>query len=154
MIDLPAKITKRKRRRSIPIELVLRRWLKFAVYRGVSMEGSLLPAETADALREGRRALATTAGVAWKQNALRHSYASYWLAEYKDIDRLALYLGHVGSLDVLHRYYYRAVRANETKSFWALTPAKRNGKVVVRDHSQVGNPVIWPATETRDGGQI
>jgi len=30
----------------------------------------------------------------WVQIVMRHSYASYWLAEHGEIDRLTIFLGH------------------------------------------------------------
>ena len=122
MVDLPAEITKRKRKRSIPIELALLAWLRKAIKLGAEKKGPILPFSSYNDFRDRIRLLAKDAGVTWKQNAMRHSYASYWLEQNNDLNKLAMYLGHVGGLDVLQRFYHRSVRTKEAKAFWALRP--------------------------------
>ena len=122
MVDLPAEITKRKRKRSIPIEPALLAWLRKAIKLGSEKKGPILPFSSYNDFRDRIRLLAKDAGVTWKQNAMRHSYASYWLEQNNDLNKLALYLGHVGGLDVLQRFYHRSVRTKEAKAFWALRP--------------------------------
>lgn len=125
MIDLPAIATKRKRRRSVPIEPVLKTWLRQAEAQiAPSPQNPLVPSPSYNALvRAAIRPLAEKAGVEWKQNAMRHSYASYWLAFHGDLSRLSLQLGHSGSLEILHRYYHRSVPKQESVRYWKLTPA-------------------------------
>jgi len=120
MIDLPAEITKRKRKRSIPMEPALVAWLGTANQLGCVQEGPVFPFSTYNVFRDRIRQLSKDAKVKWKQNAMRHSYASYWLEQNKDLNKLALYLGHVGGLDVLQRFYHRSVRTKEAQEFWAL----------------------------------
>jgi integrase len=128
MIDLPSEITKRKRKRSIPIEPALLAWLRKAITTGAEQKGQILPVSTYNQFRGWIRKLAEDAEVKWKQNALRHSYASYWLEQNKDLTKLALYLGHTGGLEVLHRFYHRSVRAKDAKRFWSLRPVNRATK--------------------------
>jgi integrase len=74
----------------------------------------------------------TAAGLGddWPQNALRHSFGSYWLAQFNDINALALLMGN--SPAVIERHYKRAVRPKEAHRYWALTPemVHEGGKVV------------------------
>lgn len=123
-IDLPAAITKRRRQRSISMEPVLYTWLKLAIKEGVKSNGPVMPYSSYNILRKHIRNLARSAEVSWKQNALRHSYTSYWLAKYGDLNKLALFLGHAGGLEVLHRFYHRMVKTKEANAYWELTPAK------------------------------
>lgn len=139
-IDLPAKITKRKRQRSIEIEPVLRIWLKRSLELGIKHEGPLLQVSTYDALRDRIRELAKDSKVVWKQNALRHSYASYWLAKHGDLDRLSLQLGHAGGLEVLQRFYHRAVKEKTADTFWKLTPRCKAVKKLALEQAEGSKP--------------
>jgi hypothetical protein len=58
----------------------------------------------------------------WKNNALRHSYASYRLAELKDAARVALEMGNSPSM--LFRNYRELVTEQEAQAWFALTPEK------------------------------
>jgi len=122
MIDLPAAITKRRRRRSIPIEATLKSWIGETRPSEKVDDCKVLPFAGYGGWRTAIRKLASDANVEWKQNALRHSYASYWLAVHNDLTKLALQMGHIGGLEVLHRFYHRSVRAKEATLFWALKP--------------------------------
>ena len=129
-IDLPASITKRERRRSVPIEPALRAWLERAIWLNGIPNGYVCPLRTYNALRVRQRLLFKTAKVQWRQNAARHSFASYWLAEHGDLTALALRLGHAGGLEVLHTHYHRAVRKADAVKFWANKPAAGDRKIV------------------------
>ena len=78
------------------------------------------------------RKLHKEADIRLKPNALRHSFASYHLAQYQDIDTLVLALGHRGSATVLWEHYHRAVKKSDAKAFWALMPpdAQAEKKIV------------------------
>lgn len=56
----------------------------------------------------------------WPQDVLRHSAASYWLAEIQDAAKVALELGN--SVGVLLRHYREIVHRDEAKRFWNLIP--------------------------------
>ena len=60
-------------------------------------------------------------------NAMRHSFGSYWLAKFKDINLLAAEMGN--SPEVIERHYRKAVREKEGKQYWAILPF--GGKVVL-----------------------
>ncbi len=120
-IDLPAAITKKQRRRSIPIEPVLGNWLRHSISRNGVHTGNVAPVD-GTALRDRLRALYVRANVERKQDATRHSYASYWLANFCDENALTLQLGHSGGAEVLHQHYYRAVTKRDAEKFWNLTP--------------------------------
>ncbi len=56
----------------------------------------------------------------WPINAMRHSFGSYWLAQFNDKNALALQMGN--SPDVITAHYERAVRPKEAHRYWAITP--------------------------------
>lgn len=57
----------------------------------------------------------------WPDNALRHSYASYWLAHNESADKLALHMGHRGTSLIFSNY--RAVVTKESaETYWAIAP--------------------------------
>lgn len=56
----------------------------------------------------------------WKANALRHSYASYRLAEIKDAARVALEMGNSPSM--LFRNYRELVTEKQAKDWFSLMP--------------------------------
>src|SRR5262249_32090358 len=89
--------------------------------------------------RKAYRADKAAAGLqAWPTNCLRHSFGSYWLAQFNDKNALALQMGN--SPDVITRHYERAVRPKQAHEFWALTPRNvtatgkphERGKVIAR----------------------
>ncbi len=56
----------------------------------------------------------------WKPNALRHSYASYRLAEIKDAARVALEMGNSPSM--LFRNYRELVTEEQAKQWFSVMP--------------------------------
>ena len=58
----------------------------------------------------------------WKTNALRHSYATYRLADVRDAARVALEMGNSPSM--LFRNYRELVTEQQAHEWFALTPAQ------------------------------
>jgi integrase len=74
-------------------------------------------------LRKRLEADRQTAGfTSWPTNALRHSFASYHLARFRNAKDLALEMGHARS-DTLFRFYHQRVRKAEAVRFWKIVPA-------------------------------
>ena len=67
-----------------------------------------------------QRSIAESAGVAWKSNALRHSYASYRFAQTSDAGRVAGELGNTA--DVVHKHYRALVSAKEAEKWFSIRP--------------------------------
>ncbi len=67
---------------------------------------------------------------AWPHDALRHSFASYHLAKFEQLDRLALQLGHE-STRVTMRHYRERVGLEEANAYFDLVP-----KVVGEDEAE------------------
>jgi integrase len=66
----------------------------------------------------------------WPVNAARHSFASYYLAAFKDPKKLSLELGHARP-DTLFRHYRELVKPDKARQFWRVVPAL-DSKVVRR----------------------
>jgi integrase len=64
----------------------------------------------------------------WPENALRHSFASYHVAHFKDAKALALEMGHTDS-GMLFNHYRALVRPKEAERYWNIKP-EASAKVV------------------------
>jgi integrase len=58
----------------------------------------------------------------WPHNALRHSYASYHLANHQNMDKLTTQLGHT-SPHMVFNHYRNVVKPTEAARYWEITPA-------------------------------
>jgi integrase len=58
----------------------------------------------------------------WPANALRHSYASYHLAHFKDAAALALEMGHTNSA-LVFEHYRELVKPKDAQRYWDIKPA-------------------------------
>lgn len=115
IITLSAAKAKTAARRIIPILSNLAQWL--APYAGAS--GPVLRFKNTTKLE---KKVAAAAKVAWKHNALRHSFASYRLADCQDAAKVALEMGN--SPAMIFRHYRELVRPAEAKAWWALAPER------------------------------
>jgi integrase len=66
----------------------------------------------------------------WPDNALRHSFASYHVAHFKDAKGLALEMGHTDS-GILFNHYRALVRPKEAERYWSLKPLPKEDRKVV-----------------------
>jgi hypothetical protein len=73
-----------------------------------------------DFYHEGQQETAKAAGVEWKSNALRHSYASYRFAQTGDAGRVAGELGN--SAPVVHAHYRELVKPSDAQAWFAVKP--------------------------------
>ncbi len=113
-ISLKAAITKSGEPRDIEIMSNLRTWLQTCEPR----KGPLVPP------RGFRQRLATLYRAAGfrKRNALRHSFASYYLAHTGSPDKTQLALGQQ-TASVLFRHYRQVVRPAAAAAYWAIAPS-------------------------------
>jgi integrase len=106
---------KTKSRRLVPVQPNLAAWLAtYAQHSGKIWNG------TANDLYEARTACVKTAGVKWKTNGLRHSYASYRLADIQNAAQVALEMGN--SPDMVFRHYREIVKPPAAKAWFAVAP--------------------------------
>ena len=113
-IEVTAEKAKTKKRRLVKIEPNLAAWLTPFVRKA----GSVMPPNYRHKLEPTWK----KAGLeAWPDNGLRHSYASYHLAHFKDASRLALELGH-GTTQMLFAHYRELVRPEDAERYWNIKP--------------------------------
>jgi integrase len=126
-ITIGSEIAKTRSRRVIPYGDVLADWIERCGHRSgpvvdhKNFEGDF-----------GR--LRCAAGIKhWPQNALRHSFATYHVAQYRDPVRTAYLLGHRGGTDMLDSHYRGLVSSAKAKEFWALRPKGLTVQAALRD---------------------
>lgn len=117
-IEVAAKKTKTAQRRLVTISDNLHAWLApFA-----QESGPVCPPVTTYQWNFTKARV--SAGIEhWPNNALRHSFASYHLADTQDAAKTALQLGHAESR-TLFAHYRELVRPKDTKAFWKIFPKK------------------------------
>jgi integrase len=123
LIEVKASKSKTARRRFIKLQPNLEKWL--AAYR--NKRGPVCPV----GFRKRTEAARLRAKIrSWPSNALRHSFASYHLAHFKNANELALEMGHTDS-EMIFRHYRELVQPKEAARYWQITPADRGaGKVI------------------------
>jgi integrase len=115
-ITIDASIAKARSRRNIKIEPVLKEWLELVPDK----EG---PVVSDVGFKNRRRKLVKDGSVSeWIQDGLRHSFASYHFAKFKNEVETSRQMGHPGT-DVFHTHYKALVTEQEAEEFWNLTPS-------------------------------
>jgi integrase len=114
-ITVTAENAKTAARRNFPICDALAAWL-------ASFSGSegLIWKSSGDDFVNAQRRTARDAGMKWKGNALRHSYASYRLAETQDATKVAFELGN--SPAIVHRHYKELVTSDQATAWFSIRP--------------------------------
>ena len=59
----------------------------------------------------------------WRQDTMRHSFASYHYAAFKNAHETAEQMGHVGGLRIFFRHYRNRVKEPDALAFWQIFPA-------------------------------
>jgi len=123
-IEVAAAKAKTASRRLMPLLPVLAEWLQPLR----KAEGHVVGYTRNDVLSEARQRFCKT-GIKdgkktiefeWKPNALRHSFASYRLADIKDAARVALEMGNSPSM--LFRNYRELVTEEQSKEWFSIFP--------------------------------
>ena len=114
-IELKRSKTKTGQRRLVPILPNLAQWLAPHV-----QESGRVWVYSNSQLSERKGQLPQKAGIKWKHNALRHSFASYRLAQIQNANQVALETGH--SVKVLFTNYRELVTPDEAKSWFEIAP--------------------------------
>jgi integrase len=129
-ITVSAEVSKTKTRRFPALSDNAVAWLRAYAQAGGKMEGKIIGLGE-DALYAHRQKNRAAVGVIhWPQDAMRHSFASFWLAAHKDVSRLREIMGHEGSTSTLWRHYYRGATEAEAAKFWAIKPPRQPKNVV------------------------
>jgi integrase len=130
LIDVKAAKAKSARRRLVPIQPNLARWLQ--PYAG--MKGRLVPIAARIKLERARKAAGLTS---WPKNGLRHSFASYRLGTTNNAPAVAAELGH-STPAMLYANYRELVMPEEAERYWQIAPAAEAENVVVFDSGATG----------------
>jgi integrase len=115
-IEVTAEKSKSKQaNRFVTLQANLRAWLTPVR----KLRGYVAPQENFQVLfDESRKA----AGIKeWPDNALRHSFASYHVAHFRDAKGLALEMGHTDS-GMLFNHYRALVKPKEADRYWNIKP--------------------------------
>lgn len=121
-IEVKAAKSKTARRRFIKIRPNLEKWLQpYGKHKGPICPPGLRNLE----LETRERAKITK----WPPNALRHSFASYHLAHFKNAAELALEMGHTNQ-QMIFDHYRQLVRPAEAAKYWKICPASVGCKIV------------------------
>jgi integrase len=123
LLEIAASKSKTASRRFVELRPNVLAWL--APYR--KHKGRVCPKMLRKRLEADR---ATAKITDWKPNCLRHSFASYHLAHFKNANALALEMGHTDS-DLIFSNYRQLVLPIEAAKFWKLAPAAKSSKKVV-----------------------
>lgn len=117
VVHLTSEITKTNQRRTLEINDTLALWL--AEMPEGEPDEFIVPIE--DPLMDIRDKYRER-GWEWKQNALRHSFISYHLAEHKNAYATAEIAGN--SVEEIKRSYKALVTPKAAKLWWVMTPAR------------------------------
>jgi integrase len=121
LIEVTARMSKTASRRHVEIVPALRAWLE--PYKGRT--GMVCTVNWRKLIKADKERAGITK---WPPNACRHSFASYWLAHFKDASRLALLMGHAKS-DLLFRHYRALVKPAEAAKWWNIYPSIKSNLV-------------------------
>src|SRR4029077_14512032 len=122
LIEVKASKAKTASRRLVAIQPNLREWL--APYR--TLAGRVCPVNLRRKSDEDRERAKLRAD--WPQNALRHSFGSYHLAQFNDAAKLALEMGN--SPATIFRHYRQLVKPRQAALYWKIAPAAAGKKIV------------------------
>lgn len=124
LIEVTAQNAKTAQRRLVTMQPNLREWLLPLRKH----KGNVTPSNCFRELFEQARSAARIAE--WPDNALRHSFASYHLAHFKNAASTALELGHHDSR-ITFAHYRELVKPKNAEKYWNLFPtAGASSKVV------------------------
>ena len=115
-IEIKATKAKTAQRRLIPIQPCLTGWLNPLA----KATGQVVPFSSAQTLARSMMVAGKNCGVAWKKNALRHSYASYRLAQIQDAAKVSLEMGN--SPQIIFRHYREVVKPTSAEKWFSITP--------------------------------
>jgi integrase len=122
VIEVKASKSKTASRRLVRIQANLREWL--APYR--TRTGRVCPVNLQPKINEDRERAKLRAE--WPQNALRHSFGSYHLAQFNDAAALALEMGN--SPGVIFKHYRQLVKPKDAERYWNLRPESKGKHII------------------------
>jgi len=124
LIEVKAKKSKTRSRRLVPITPNLAEWL--ALY--VRPSGPVLHDVTGSRFYQLLEKCAADANLTWKRNGLRHSFATYRLADIQNVNALALEMGN--SPQMIFGCYRELSKPEQAKAWFAIAPPKPAGNIL------------------------
>ena len=124
-IEVAAHKAKTATRRIVPISDTLARWLAIA-----PRNGARVWQHSKAWFFEAMRNAASEAKIKWKQNALRHSFISYRLAEIQDVNRVALEAGT--SPQMIFRHYRELATPEQARTWFSIAPVQARNVIAMR----------------------
>lgn len=127
-IDIKAKNSKSARRRIVTISDNLKAWLlPYEKHEGKVIGD--IPWQWRSGYEEAREA----AGIKeWPNNAGRHSFASYHLAENEDAGKTAFELGHTNQR-IVYQHYRKLVKPKAATTYWSITPTEAENIIHMKE---------------------
>jgi integrase len=121
VIEIRPSVSKNGRRRFVDISENAASWLE--AYRQLAgvLTGRTVPFDKSLLTARRRVVQGKTKVSEWIQQGMRHSFCSYWLAKYKDVNKLVLQSGHTDA-HTMWEHYHRGVTEAEAAKFWAIMP--------------------------------
>jgi integrase len=126
-IDISAEKSKTAKHRYVKIEPVLAAWLRLTDTLSAKVVEGLIQGQPNfrrryDAVRKAAGfSVRKSDGVLWPHDCLRHSFASFHLAKFKNAAETALQLGHEGT-SMLFQNYRSRVRESDAEAWFQLMP--------------------------------
>jgi len=123
VIEIHGRISKTGGRRLAPLVPAAAAWLK-------SYKNARGPVIGHIKLYERVEKLSESAGVPWKQNALRHSFCSYRMTTLKDAPRVSYEAGN--SVRIIQRHYDKVVTESQGKAWFSIMPTTAANVVQIK----------------------
>jgi integrase len=124
-IEVAAHKAKTATRRIVPLTDNLSHWLAIT-----PRNGARVWPHSKDRFFKAMRCAADNAKIKWKQNALRHSFISYRLAEIQDVNRVALEAGN--SPQMIFRHYRELATPEQARTWFSIRPKSAPNIVPLR----------------------
>jgi len=124
LIEVTARNSKTAQRRFVTMQPNLREWLLPLRQH----KGNVTPT---NCFRQSFEQAREAAGISeWPENALRHSFASYHLAHFKNAAATAMECGHHDSR-ITYRHYRELVKPKEAECYWNIKPAAGKARKII-----------------------
>ena len=115
-IHITPSIAKTRQVRNIEIEPTLAAWLAIT---GEHAETEPICPRNWNRIN---RSVRSVGGFSARRDTARHSYATYYLARYKNADALKSNLGHSRGSDMLFMHYRAAATPAQAEEYWSILP--------------------------------
>lgn len=128
LIELPARVTKKKKRRYVEPTQNLKAWLRKHPFKPSSewpKQFDRIRRIAGWDIKDARQLpdeIKTPTKGKWPQNCLRHSHASYALQTGKTLKDLLFEFGHTGSPDLLRTNYAKRAEKKAALEFFSIVP--------------------------------